>query len=455
MNADQETSNVEGGNGGSPAPVAQGEAPPPTNGNREQEKSTGVEASEVGGDAAAAPADSKTQVEPSADAPSQANGKGPEGQEVEMKVVDMQRLIHRFKLLISLVGYSDDLWTEEHDRMVEAFLTDAGTRKLVAFIDQNRNPMTLNLRSTYPTQPANELMYFICSPTPDNKIVTERTFEQRFQYGIVSGNTMESLLKLMQGDETKLTLQGLQQHYIKLNENEKNRKLNELLVTLASNQVVIFVNTVQRATELCKVLVDSDFPAIAIHSGLQQEDRVARYKSFKDSRSRIMVATDISGRGIDIERVNTVINYDMPDSADAYLHRVGRAGRFGTKGLAITFVSSSTDSDVLADVQGRFGVSITELSENIDSDVSMGVKEGVDANGGEFNLAHVVRIQSLVRGFLARKQFRRRVELSRAIKIIQKNARVYAALREWPWWKLYRDSKPLLALTRTDDDDDD
>ena len=79
-----------------------------------------------------------------------------------------------------------------------------------------------------------------------------------------------------------------------------------------------------------------------------------------------MVATDIFGRGIDIEGVNIVINYDMPDSADTYLHRVGRAGRFGTKGLAITFVSSNEDSETLNQVQNRFEVNITELPETID-----------------------------------------------------------------------------------------
>jgi ATP-dependent RNA helicase UAP56/SUB2 len=79
-----------------------------------------------------------------------------------------------------------------------------------------------------------------------------------------------------------------------------------------------------------------------------------------------MVATDIFGRGIDIERVNIVVNYDMPDSADSYLHRVGRAGRFGTKGLAITFVSSTADSEVLNQVQERFEVSITPLPQQLE-----------------------------------------------------------------------------------------
>ena len=80
-----------------------------------------------------------------------------------------------------------------------------------------------------------------------------------------------------------------------------------------------------------------------------------------------MVATNIFGRGIDIERVNVVFNYDMPSEADTYLHRVGRAGRFGTKGLAISFVASTEDGQVLNDVQARFVVEIPELPDEIDA----------------------------------------------------------------------------------------
>eukprot|EP00434_Breviolum_minutum_P033491 symbB.v1.2.029637.t1/scaffold3271.1/size66959/2 len=155
-------------------------------------------------------------------------------------------------------------------------------------------------------------------------------------------------------EESKLTLHGLLQYYVKLTEKEKNRKLNDLLDALEFNQVVIFVKSVQRAVALDKLLVECNFPSIAIHSGLQQEDRIARYKQFKEFQKRIMVSTDLFGRGIDIERVNIVINYDMPDESDSYLHRVGRAGRFGTKGLAITFVATEEDQEVLNKVQERF-----------------------------------------------------------------------------------------------------
>merc|ERR1712205_149293 len=154
-------------------------------------------------------------------------------------------------------------------------------------------------------------------------------------------------------NESKLTLHGLLQYFVKLTEKEKNRKLNDLLDALEFNQVVIFVKSVQRATALDKLLVECSFPSIAIHSGLDQEERIKRYKMFKEFQKRIMVCTDLFGRGIDIERVNIVVNYDMSDDGDTYLHRVGRAGRFGTKGLAISFVATEEDEDVLK-VQERF-----------------------------------------------------------------------------------------------------
>merc|ERR1712153_74087 len=167
--------------------------------------------------------------------------------------------------------------------------------------------------------------------------------------------------------ESKLTLHGLLQYYVKLTEKEKNRKLNDLLDALEFNQVVIFVKSVQRATALDKLLVECNFPSIAIHSGLNQEERIARYKQFKEFQKRILVSTDLFGRGIDVERVNIVINYDMPSESDSYLHRVGRAGRFGTKGLALTFSSTEDDGKVLEDVQKRFEVNIGEMPSQIDT----------------------------------------------------------------------------------------
>jgi len=124
---------------------------------------------------------------------------------------------------------------------------------------------------------------------------------------------------------------------------------------------------VSRAIELNKLLVECNFPSITIHSGLKTEDRIARYKSFKAFDKRILVATDLFARGVDVERVNIVINYDIPEDANTYLHRVGRAGRFGTKGLAITFVADEKEKEVLKKIQEKFLVKIKELPETIES----------------------------------------------------------------------------------------
>merc|ERR1712241_626331 len=177
---------------------------------------------------------------------------------------------------------------------------------------------------------------------------------------------MQDPMEVYVDDDSKLTLHGLQQHYCKLKDNEKNRKLFELLDVLEFNQVIIFVKSVQRCMALAQLLLEQNFPAIAIHRLMTQEERLSRYQQFKDFQKRILVATNLFGRGMDIERVNIVFNYDMPEDSDTYLHRVARAGRFGTKGLAISFVSDEEDAKISNQVQERFEVKITELPEEID-----------------------------------------------------------------------------------------
>jgi ATP-dependent RNA helicase UAP56/SUB2 len=94
--------------------------------------------------------------------------------------------------------------------------------------------------------------------------------------------------------------------------------------------------------------------------------RIKRYEDFKKFKHRIIIATDIFGRGIDIEKINVVFNFDMPTESDQYLHRVCRAGRFGTKGLAISFISKPEEQEVLDAIQKRFEVKIEELPTTID-----------------------------------------------------------------------------------------
>jgi ATP-dependent RNA helicase UAP56/SUB2 len=202
---------------------------------------------------------------------------------------------------------------------------------------------------------------FRATPTQKQVMMYSATLSQEIRP--ICKKFMQNPLEIYVDDESKLTLHGLQQYYIKLDEKEKNRKLNELLDDLQFNQVIIFVKSTSRATELDKLLRECNFPSIAVHSGVSQEERIKRYKEFKEFNKRICVATDVFGRGIDIERINLAINYDLPGDADSYLHRVGRAGRFGTKGVAISFVSSEADQEVLKAIEKRFEVALPEFPE--------------------------------------------------------------------------------------------
>ena len=180
-------------------------------------------------------------------------------------------------------------------------------------------------------------------------------------------------LEVLVDDEKELTLHGLVQHYVALREEEKNRRLFDILDMLDFKQVVIFVKTPSRAEALAGLMKEVNFPAICIHGGMKQEMRKKNFQGFRSGKERILVSTDLAGRGVDVVGVNVVINYDMPtddekqgNGDDTYLHRVGRAGRFGTKGLAITFVSTEEDQRVLQKVQERFTVEVKPLPDQID-----------------------------------------------------------------------------------------
>ncbi|RPA81788.1 P-loop containing nucleoside triphosphate hydrolase protein [Ascobolus immersus RN42] len=236
---------------------------------------------------------------------------------------------------------------------VKVFVLDE-CDKMLEQIDMRRDVQEI-FRATPPQK---QVMMFSATLSPEIRPICKKF--------------MQSPLEIYVDDETKLTLHGLQQYYIKLEEHEKNRKLNELLDSLEFNQVIIFVRSTDRATKLNQLLVECNFPSIAVHSGVSQEERqvifsyvklIARYRQFKEFNKRICVATDVFGRGIDIERINLAINYDLPADADSYLHRVGRAGRFGTKGLSISFVTSKEDAEVLDKISQRFEVSLDPFPE--------------------------------------------------------------------------------------------
>ncbi|KAI9504353.1 hypothetical protein BX070DRAFT_223893 [Coemansia spiralis] len=166
-------------------------------------------------------------------------------------------------------------------------------------------------------------------------------------------------------DVTKLILYRLRHYYVAVPEIEKSSKLNELLGSLEFNQVVIFTKDFEQATVLNKMINSPELPSMCIHPGISQQERIESYRQFKSYSARVMIVADEVGRGVNIEFVDIVINYDTPSDTDAYLYRFGRAGKFGIEGLAITFVSSAEDKKVVESVQERFEVSIAELPAEI------------------------------------------------------------------------------------------
>lgn len=207
----------------------------------------------------------------------------------------------------------------------------------------------------------------IFTATPHNKQVMMFTATLSTDIKDICRKFMRNPTEVLIENDSKLTLHGLKQYYVELKADEKIKKLMDLIDSLDFNQIIIFVKSVAYAIKLAEILNKSNLPSKAIHSGLKQEERIKIYDGFKQFKHRILIATELFARGIDIEKINIVFNFDMPAKSDEYLHRVGRAGRFGTKGLSITFVETSEDKEVLAEIQKRFEVKIGELPTTIDA----------------------------------------------------------------------------------------
>jgi superfamily II DNA/RNA helicase len=175
----------------------------------------------------------------------------------------------------------------------------------------------------------------------------------------------EDPLEIYIDDASKLSLDALVQYYVKVDEKKKIEKLMDILDMLDFNQVIIFVRSVERCTALARVLEKANFPTQFIHARLKQPERNQRFQDFKDFKFRILLSTELLGRGVDFEKVNVVVNYDMPIDSTAYLHRVARAGRFGTKGIAISFITTDEDQTVLNDVQSKYVSQIPEMPAEI------------------------------------------------------------------------------------------
>ncbi|KAF2323572.1 hypothetical protein GH714_036167 [Hevea brasiliensis] len=168
---------------------------------------------------------------------------------------------------------------------------------------------------------------------------------------------------LVKRDE--LTLEGIKQFYVNVEKEEwKLETLCDLYETLAITQSVIFVNTRRKVDWLTDKMRSRDHTVSATHGDMDQNTRDIIMREFRSGSSRVLITTDLLARGIDVQQVSLVINYDLPTQPENYLHRIGRGGRFGRKGVAINFVTRD-DERMLFDIQKFYNVVIEELPSNV------------------------------------------------------------------------------------------
>jgi translation initiation factor 4A len=162
----------------------------------------------------------------------------------------------------------------------------------------------------------------------------------------------------------QLTLEGIRQYYIGLeNDDQKYETLKDIYSVLTVSQSIIYCNSVKRVEMLYQALSNEQFPVCQIHSNMDKEERIRNYEEFKSGKHRVLISSNVTARGIDIQQVSTVINFDVPTCVHTYLHRIGRSGRWGRKGVGINFVTKR-DLRLLKDIEQFYHTQINELSEN-------------------------------------------------------------------------------------------
>jgi ATP-dependent RNA helicase len=168
---------------------------------------------------------------------------------------------------------------------------------------------------------------------------------------------------LVKRDE--LTLEGIKQFFVAVEKEDwKFDTLCDLYDTLTITQAVIFCNTRRKVDWLTEKMRNANFTVASMHGEMPQSERDAIMASFRSAEKRVLITTDLWARGIDVSQVSLVINYDLPNNRELYIHRIGRSGRFGRKGVAINFVKSD-DIRILRDIEQFYSTQIDEMPMNV------------------------------------------------------------------------------------------
>ena len=159
----------------------------------------------------------------------------------------------------------------------------------------------------------------------------------------------------------KLTLEGIRQYYVALeSDHDKYENLKKLYSFITLSQCIIYCNSVKRVMDLYDAMKEDNFPVSAIHSSMDKSARDIAFTEFRTGKARVLISSNITARGIDIQQVSTVINFDIPKDVHTYIHRIGRSGRWGRKGTGINFITRR-DIFKIKEIEQYYNTQIDEL----------------------------------------------------------------------------------------------
>jgi len=162
----------------------------------------------------------------------------------------------------------------------------------------------------------------------------------------------------------QLTLEGISQFYVGVEDDmQKYATLKDLYTFMSVSQCIIYCNSIKRVSDLYDAMVEDGFPVCRIHSNMEKVDREKAFLDFRGGSSRVMISSNVTARGIDIQQVSCVINFDVPKDVHTYLHRIGRSGRWGRKGVGINLITRR-DAAKLKEIEEYYSCQINELPAN-------------------------------------------------------------------------------------------
>jgi superfamily II DNA/RNA helicase len=164
----------------------------------------------------------------------------------------------------------------------------------------------------------------------------------------------------------QLTLDGISQYYIAVDDDrQKYETLKNLYTSISMSQCIIYCNSVKRVSDLFDAMKDDEFPVSKMHSNMDKLERENAFLEFKSGKSRVLISSNVTARGIDIQQVSVVINFDIPNDVCTYLHRIGRSGRWGRKGISINLITRR-DIVKMKEIETYYACDIKQMPINMD-----------------------------------------------------------------------------------------